>query len=174
MGLFCLGLISASCTPTGRLVRPVGLEGLVRTFGEHRAPATHAGRTTPSTWGNGQSGQSPLAVHQNFIPGYVSGAHQELLSKTDAAAYTEAAWSYNCRLMTGSSTKWSAHAWGVALDFNTVNNPYGQAYWRGLGGFPTYGDRGTLLPAVYQNRGFYWGLNSSTPDPMHFQYVEGY
>ena len=100
LGLCCLGLFASACTPTGQLVRPVGLEGLVRTFGEHCAPATHAGQTTAIPWGNGQPGQSPLAVHRSFIPAYVNSAHQEVLSKTDAAAYTEVAWSYNCRLMT--------------------------------------------------------------------------
>lgn len=132
VGLLWLELVLAACTPTGQIVRPVGLEGLVRVFGERCAPATNAGRTLGIPWG------------------------------------------YNCRLMSGSSTKWSVHSWGVALDLNTLNNPRGQSFWNGNGGFPTYGNRGMIIPTAYQNQNFYWGLNFSTPDPMHFQYVEGY
>lgn len=175
MGLLCIGLVTAACTtPTGHLKRPVGLSVLIQTFGQPCAPATHVGKTVAIPWGNGQTGQNRLVVHEGYIPRYVDDAHYEVLSKTDAAAYTNAAWAYHCRLMTGSSTKWSTHAWGIAVDLNSVNNPYGQTHWNGNGGYPTYGNRGMIIPTAYQNQGFYWGLNFSTPDPMHFQYVEGY
>jgi len=31
---------------------------------------------------------------------------------------------FNCRLMTGSKTKWSNHSYGLAIDINPLINPY--------------------------------------------------
>jgi len=31
---------------------------------------------------------------------------------------------FNCRLLTGSSNKWSNHAYGMAIDLNPIENPY--------------------------------------------------
>lgn len=31
---------------------------------------------------------------------------------------------FNCRLATGSSSTWSQHAYGLAIDINPVQNPY--------------------------------------------------
>jgi hypothetical protein len=68
---------------------------------------------------------------------------------------------YNCRYIAGT-TKWSTHAWGIAIDISwnvepngdcTSNNNYTFAY-------------------VLKNHGWTWGADWC--DPMHFQYATGY
>ena len=71
-------------------------------------------------------------------------------------------------------TSWSTHAFGAAIDTNTLRNPMGQSYWDGRGADGT--DHGRYLPDVfrgnYPGHRFRWGL--SWQDPHHFQYVVNY
>ena len=64
----------------------------------------------------------------------------------------------------------------VAVDTNSARNPQGQGRWNGTGADGI--DHGTYIPSVwkgdYPGHHFYWGLNFSHPDPMHFQYVTNY
>ena len=84
---------------------------------------------------------------------------------------------YNCRYIAGT-TSWSVHAFGAAIDINWQRNPMGNTTWNGIGAdgknYKKYLPnlwRGTSYPG----HNFYWGINfSTTPDPMHFQYVTGY
>jgi hypothetical protein len=77
-------------------------------------------------------------------------------------------------------TQWTSHAWGVAVDTNTVYNPQGQASWNGTGWNGT--NYNTAIPDIWQLNhpeigyiNFYWGINfSGLKDPHHFQYVTGY
>ena len=53
----------------------------------------------------------------------------------------------------------SLHAWGLALDINPDENPYGV--------------ESTLNPKlveIFETYGFEWGGRWKTPDPMHFQW----
>ena len=72
---------------------------------------------------------------------------------------------YNPRLMRGSRTVLSAHAFGSAIDLN--------AQWNGLGRVPaSLGARGCVLELVRiaSSHGFYWGGHfSSRKDGMHFE-----
>jgi len=58
----------------------------------------------------------------------------------------------------GGSMPYSVHAWGLAVDFNALTNPYG--------GRPTLSAR---LVKYFAECGFEWGGLWSTPDGMHFQ-----
>lgn len=52
----------------------------------------------------------------------------------------------------------SMHAWGLAIDFNTRDNWYGQA--------PSMDPR---IVEIFERWGFEWGGRWSTPDGMHFE-----
>ncbi|MBF0543927.1 MAG: SH3 domain-containing protein [Candidatus Riflebacteria bacterium] len=67
---------------------------------------------------------------------------------------------YCNRAKTGGSSK-SVHSWGIAVDINASENPYGQSR-------QTAGQQ--RLAAVFAKHGFHQLSN----DPMHFQYATGY
>lgn len=70
---------------------------------------------------------------------------------------------YNPRKVRGSSTKWSNHAFGAAIDFNAEEN--------------AMGSRGNMPADVVQffaDEGARWGGNyTSRKDPMHFEFCCG-
>lgn len=70
---------------------------------------------------------------------------------------------YNLRKKTGTSSKYSTHSWGIAIDLNAATNAYRAT--------PTIDPR---VVAVFKDAGFTWGGNWSKPDGMHFQYATGY
>ena len=91
--------------------------------------------------------------------------------------------SFNCRPATGSS-HWSNHAYGRAIDVNTVENPYlqGGAVQPAAGG--AYLDRsdvragmaadGGPLVAAFAAVGWEWGGRwAGTPDYQHFSKTGG-
>lgn len=68
------------------------------------------------------------------------------------------------RMIRGSKTSLSNHAFGTAFDIN--------AAWNGLGRTPTpVGKEGSVLELVEiaHKHGFYWGGNFSRKDGMHFE-----
>jgi len=69
--------------------------------------------------------------------------------------------SYNPRLVRGSTSSLSAHAYGTAIDLNARENPLGQG--------PTDDQR--RLAAVFEEHGWYWGDRFSRRDPMHFEWI---
>lgn len=86
---------------------------------------------------------------------------------------------FNCRKAWGS-TKWSVHAYGKAIDVNTVENPYlpGKQVLPSAGA--SYVDRGNVRPGMvvsgdvvvraFQAEGFRWGGNwKSGTDYQHFE-----
>ena len=71
---------------------------------------------------------------------------------------------FNPRLIRGSATALSCHAWGVAIDVNVK--------WNGLGAMPAYRDQeGSVreLVTIANKFGFYWGGHFSRRDGMHFE-----
>jgi hypothetical protein len=54
----------------------------------------------------------------------------------------------------------SRHAWGIALDLNAADNPYGQ-----------HGDQDPRLVRTMERWGFTWGGEWLVPDPAHFEFV---
>ncbi len=82
---------------------------------------------------------------------------------------------FNCRQVTGG-TGISPHSYGIAVDVNTVENPYYTGIWWPHAG---YVDRGNARPGMlfahseltvaFRNNGFSWG--GTYRDYQHFQYV---
>lgn len=68
---------------------------------------------------------------------------------------------YNCRLQSGSTTLWSTHAWGIAIDMNWNYEHVGHCHNHTVS---------TSVAGVFQNHGWTW----LPCDAMHFQYATGY
>jgi hypothetical protein len=155
--------------------RPDGYADLVRVFGQ---PCSGAANDSRSYWPNAVArGTDGYVYYHTYIArdvGYNIRGHVTTSFHNDAVDY--GVYGYNCRYIRGS-TSWSTHAFGAAIDTNSARNPVGQTYWNGRGADGVDYDR--YLPDVwkgqYPGHNFHWGLHfSTTPDPMHFQYVTGY
>ncbi len=95
---------------------------------------------TTDYWGfDGQVHQGQLVVHKDWayavlgvmkqlyydhypiarmVPvDYYGGSDERSMEADNTSAF-------NCRLVTGSSTSWSEHSYGTAIDINPVENPY--------------------------------------------------
>jgi hypothetical protein len=70
-------------------------------------------------------------------------------------------WGYFCRYI-GGTTKWSTHAFGIAIDISASYEPQGRCY----------STVNKYFAYVFKNHGWRWGLDFC--DPMHFQYAFGY
>jgi len=93
---------------------------------------------------------------------------EELFAKWESAGLSDRLFTYdgafNPRLIRGSRTDLSCHAWGIAIDVNVK--------WNGLGAVPAYrGEEGSVreLVTIANKLGFYWGGHFSRGDGMHFE-----
>jgi len=89
---------------------------------------------------------------------------------------------FNCRLMTGSKTRWSNHSFGLAIDLNPFENPYisksGKVSPKEANKFAkrVHFNNAVLLKddqavQAFLNEGFIWGGNwHSVKDYQHFEY----
>jgi len=69
---------------------------------------------------------------------------------------------YNCRKIAGT-TRWSNHAWGIAIDENWTTNPFTS---------PLTTDKPRWLIDRWNRYGFAWGGDySGRKDPMHFEFM---
>jgi hypothetical protein len=155
--------------------RPNGYSALVSRFGQPCSASANAAR---SYWPSQSARNVPGYINYNpYIGrdvGYNIRNHIEADGKNNAVDY--GVYGYNCRYISGS-TSWSTHAFGAAIDTNSARNPLGQATWVGRGSddvaYKSYLPK--IWKGAYPGHNFYWGKNfSTTPDPMHFQYVTGY
>ncbi len=155
--------------------RPDGYAALVNDFGPHCSDQANNAR---SYWPSQAARLQPGYIYYNTYVardiGYNIRNHIFYANRDGAVDY--GVYGYDCRYIAGS-TSWSTHAFGAAVDTNSARNPQGQSHWNGRGADGT--DYGTYIPDVWRGpdpgHRFYWGLNfSTTPDPMHFQYVTGY
>jgi hypothetical protein len=92
---------------------------------------------------------------------------------------------FNCRFAVGPGPRrWSAHAYGVAIDVNPVENPYleggrvhpraGKAYLDRSKVRPGMAVRGGLLVSAFAAVGWQWGGRwTGTPDYQHFSSTGG-
>lgn len=75
-------------------------------------------------------------------------------------------WSYNCRKIAGS-TAWSNHAWGLAVDINSIRNPMKAPPM--ITDMPAWVRNADYLLSKY---GLKWGGTYQTrPDPMHYEFI---
>ena len=155
--------------------RPSGLTELNQVFGTRCSDRANNARTwfphADPTDGSGAYVEYHTYLARNIgynIRKHVDAAHRD-------GAFYPGIGSYNCRLIDGS-TSWSVHSWGAAVDTNWQRNYRGQNFWNGRGSDGH--NYGTYIPDVYRGsfpgHRFFWGLNWSNPDPMHFQYVTNY
>jgi hypothetical protein len=92
---------------------------------------------------------------------------------------------FNCRYAVGPGPKrWSAHAYGVAIDVDPVENPYvesgrvhpraGKAYLDRRNVRAGMAVRGGLLVSAFASVGWKWGGRwTGTPDYQHFSATGG-
>ncbi len=90
----------------------------------------------------------------NDVYGHIQNNHLSQYTKRGI-------YGYNCRYIAGT-TKWSTHAFGIAVDISSAYEPYGRCYSTVNKNFAY----------VFKNHGWRWGLDFC--DPMHFQYAFGY
>lgn len=76
-------------------------------------------------------------------------------------------WSYNCRHISNDPSKpWSNHAWGLAVDINSLTNPMTSPLTTDMPGWVR--DEQKLMDTW----GLRWGGEySGTPDPMHYEFM---
>jgi D-alanyl-D-alanine carboxypeptidase-like protein len=90
----------------------------------------------------------------NDVYGHIQNDH--------LGGYTEHGIStYACRYQRNSNI-WSTHAWGIAIDISSVDEPMGQCY----------STTNKNFAYEFKNHRWTWGL--SFCDPMHFQYATDY
>ncbi|HEX9697540.1 MAG TPA: M15 family metallopeptidase [Actinomycetota bacterium] len=91
----------------------------------------------------------------NDIPGHMHKTGQD-------AKLKRGIWGYTCRMKRGSTSKYSVHAWGVAVDINSA--------------YETPGSPCRTIPDglgwIWTSHNWKWGKSWS--DCMHFQYVSSY
>ena len=90
----------------------------------------------------------------NDVYGHIQNAHLSQYVKSGI-------WGYNCRYISGT-TKWSTHAFGIAIDLSSAYEPMGNCY----------STTNKNFAYIFKNHGWRWGLDFC--DPMHFQYAYGY
>ena len=99
-----------------------------------------------------------LAAALNEIWRYY-GKSQKNIDKIGLSKYSGA---YNHRMVRGSKTKWSNHAYGCAIDFNAAEN------WMG-----TKGNMPQAVINAFLRQGAMWGgYYRGRTDPMHFEFVD--
>jgi hypothetical protein len=89
---------------------------------------------------------------------------------------------FNCRFVAGTS-RWSAHAYGRAIDVNTVENPYVQGSDVSPPAGAAFMDRSNVRPGMarwggrlvdaFAAVGWQWGGRWSDPDYQHFSSTGG-
>jgi hypothetical protein len=92
---------------------------------------------------------------------------------------------FNCRFASAPGPKrWSAHAFGKAIDVNTIENPYVQGNYVSPAAGRPYLDRsryrpgmavaGGVLVRAFASVGWFWGGRwAATPDYQHFSATGG-
>lgn len=78
----------------------------------------------------------------------------------EATGITDFGGTYNPRMVRGSATKWSNHAFGAAIDLNAKQNGLGAGH----------GNMPAPVIAAFKRQGFRWGGDyHGRTDPMHFE-----
>lgn len=109
---------------------------------------------------------SRLSFHKKAAPALLAALNKvwEYYGKNqaviDSLGISKTAGTYNHRLIRGSSSKWSNHAYGAAIDINAEEN-----------GFNVAGNIPLPMIAAFKSEGARWGGDySGRKDPMHFEF----
>lgn len=113
-------------------------------------------------------GSGIVHVHPAIVPA-VAGLNLALIHH-DYKTRAKDTGAYNCRRI-GSSSSWSLHSWGIALDLNWTTNPHSAPLRTDM-------PRAMIrdIEAIRTNNGrqvWRWGGTFNTPDAMHFEVVAG-
>lgn len=161
------------------MVPPVGLDGIVKAFGDPR-PLVRPDGTMSPLWESGILANTPplrfsiplgwdkrhqvtrIRCHRLIVDQmwrvferiHERGLQNEV--KTFDGTY---AW----RTQRGNASKISCHAWGIAIDLNAFENQLG-----------TEGEMHPGIVECFEGEGFLWGGRFSRPDPQHWQFAKGY
>lgn len=87
---------------------------------------------------------------------------QQDQAKVDASGASKYFGAYNHRMVRGSSTKWSNHAYAAAIDLNAGQNALGK-----VGNMPEF-----IVDAFCRQGAMWGGWYKSRPDWMHFEFVD--
>jgi hypothetical protein len=172
---------AAAPTPAPSVVVPVpnGLNQILATFGDLR-PFIQDDGTLSTNWEIEQMTRSvlPFGIPLSGNPGAIvtkiechhllSAVFLQVFNKIAEAGLQSKITSYGgcyAGRAKRTSTHWSAHAWGIAIDLNVATNQQG-----------TKGDMDPGVIEVFRSFGFKWGgeFSGASIDPMHFQYCTGY
>jgi hypothetical protein len=178
---------NASAAPT----KPNGLAQINATFGTACAPQDAGIRPgannslvddAVSTWAHGAwngSGANVTVYAHAYLATEINIVRSAVATGTGGDNRLDyGIGSYECRVNRNNTSQWSTHSWGIAIDTNSVKNPMGHSTWNGHGyngvdyknDLPDYWQ--SNQPGYYVN--FTWGISFPYPDPMHFQYADGY
>jgi hypothetical protein len=91
---------------------------------------------------------------------------------------------FNCRnAVAAGPPQWSVHAYGEAIDVNTVENPYLEGGMVQPAAGAAYVDRAAVRPGMavpggplnlaFASVGWFWGGRWATPDYQHFSKTGG-
>lgn len=83
-------------------------------------------------------------------------------AKVDTSGASRYFGAYNHRMVRGSSTKWSNHAYAAAIDLNAGQNALGK-----IGNMPQF-----IVDAFCRQGAMWGGWYKSRPDWMHFEFVD--
>jgi hypothetical protein len=110
-----------------------------------------------------------IQFHKKAAP-YLLAAFNEIWeycghdqAKVDASGASKYAGAYNHRMVRGSSTKWSNHAYATAIDLNAGENALGVK----KGTMPQF-----IVDAFCRQGAMWGGWYQSRPDWMHFEFVD--
>ncbi|WP_375414611.1 M15 family metallopeptidase [uncultured Bradyrhizobium sp.] len=84
-------------------------------------------------------------------------------AKVDASGASKYFGAYNHRMVRGSTTKWSNHAYAAAIDLNALDNALGVK----KGTMPDF-----IVDAFCRQGAMWGGWYKSRPDWMHFEFVD--
>lgn|GEM_PF-583065 len=109
-----------------------------------------------------------IMFHRRAAPGLLAALNEiwdycgRDQKQIDAAGVSKYAGAYNHRMVRGSQTKWSNHAYAAAIDLNAEEN-----------GLYAKGNMPQFVIDAFCRQGAMWGgWYSGRKDPMHFEFVD--
>ena len=154
--------------------RPTSYSQIVNRFGQPCSDAAHQisqrwtaadTGTTFTVWFHRKLGGSPTEMISdkggtstnldNDVYGHIQNNHLQ--------PYVQhGIYGYACRYIRGSTSQWSTHAFGIAVDVSSAIEYDGKCT----------SDVNRYMAPIWKDHNWHWGLDFC--DPMHFQYATGY